>query len=305
MTTWGRTIRIYLAGGLPTGIRHAEIVNWTGQAVACPRARIGELVEWHEVARPGVYFLLRSGFDTDAGIVYIGESEDVLSRVADHVKAKDFWTELVAITSKDQNLTKAHIRHLERRLILLAKEAGRYTLDNDNEPASVTLPRSESDAMEEFLDNIRIVLGTLGHRFLEPFSTMSTSAALEDAENPLLGLRLSFPFKGLTACGMQTDEGFLVLRGSEAVKVSVDSAPDHVLALRDDAVAEGVLAEHDGHYLVTKDKLFGSPSTAAGFVSGWSKNGRDCWKDERGRSLKDIEDLVADSTQRGAVAVSA
>jgi hypothetical protein len=30
----GRTIRIFLADGDVAGIRHAEIVNWTGQALA-------------------------------------------------------------------------------------------------------------------------------------------------------------------------------------------------------------------------------------------------------------------------------
>ena len=50
---YGRTIRIYLADGSPTGIRHAELVNWTGQAIVCPRARIGELAAWDESRRPG------------------------------------------------------------------------------------------------------------------------------------------------------------------------------------------------------------------------------------------------------------
>ena len=39
----GKSIRIYLANGGVTGIRHGEIVNWTGQAIACPRTRFPEL----------------------------------------------------------------------------------------------------------------------------------------------------------------------------------------------------------------------------------------------------------------------
>ena len=54
---YGKTIRIYLADGSPTGIRHAELVNWTGQAIVCPRVRIGELAEWEESKKPGVYIL--------------------------------------------------------------------------------------------------------------------------------------------------------------------------------------------------------------------------------------------------------
>lgn len=33
----GRNIRIYLKDGSTSGIRHAEIANWTGQAIACCR----------------------------------------------------------------------------------------------------------------------------------------------------------------------------------------------------------------------------------------------------------------------------
>jgi hypothetical protein len=33
------------------GIRHAELVNWTGQAIVCPRARIAQLA----VATPRLY----------------------------------------------------------------------------------------------------------------------------------------------------------------------------------------------------------------------------------------------------------
>ncbi|EPU4805818.1 hypothetical protein ACVXC9_000516 [Vibrio cholerae] len=55
--TRGTQLKIYLSNGSVTGIRHAEIVNWTGQAIAVPRVHIKELSEWEETHRPGVYFL--------------------------------------------------------------------------------------------------------------------------------------------------------------------------------------------------------------------------------------------------------
>lgn len=53
----GKSIRIYLADGTVTGIRHAEIVNWTGQGIACPRKKVSDLQHWEEAQKPGVYFL--------------------------------------------------------------------------------------------------------------------------------------------------------------------------------------------------------------------------------------------------------
>jgi hypothetical protein len=56
----GKSIRVFLADSTVAGIRFAEVVNWTGQAIACPRSRLGELMTWPEVAKPGVYFLFEA-----------------------------------------------------------------------------------------------------------------------------------------------------------------------------------------------------------------------------------------------------
>ena len=70
----GKTIKIYLDDGSVSGIRHAEIVNWTGQAVSSPRSKIKALESWSESKKPGVYFLF--GVDENSGkdAVYIGDS---------------------------------------------------------------------------------------------------------------------------------------------------------------------------------------------------------------------------------------
>lgn len=126
----GKTIKIYLANESVSGIRHAEIANWSGQALACPRSRFQELREWLEVQRPGIYFLFGVDDQTAEEAVYIGEAEVVLDRLASHMSGKDFWTEVITFTSKDENLTKAHVRYLESRLIGMARRAGRYSLAN-------------------------------------------------------------------------------------------------------------------------------------------------------------------------------
>ena len=90
----GRSIRIYLADGTPSGIRHVEITNWSGQAILCPRSRFSELSQWDEAKRPGVYFLLERSLNDSEYRVYIGESENVLLRIGDHYQNKDFWNEL-------------------------------------------------------------------------------------------------------------------------------------------------------------------------------------------------------------------
>ncbi len=130
----GKSIRVYLADSTVAGIRYAELVNWTGQAIACPRNRLGELASWGEAAKPGVYFLFEARLGDSKPLAYVGESENVAERLTNHDRTKEFWNEVVIFSSKDENLTKAHVKFLESTLIAMAKKADRYELQNGNTP---------------------------------------------------------------------------------------------------------------------------------------------------------------------------
>ena len=299
MPSFGRSLRMYLADGSPTGIRHAEIVNWTGQAVVCPRTRMAELGGWPEVARPGVYFLIEGGLGTDRGRVYIGESENVLDRLGQHLKEKEFWVEAVAFTSKDDNLTKSHIRYLESRLIKLAQTAGRYDLDNGNGGQPSALPRADGDTMEEYLDNLRTVLAALGHRLLEPLThpqpPPTTAGGLPTST--VLGTPLRYPYQGRVAHGFATDVGFLLLNGSQVSGTTTNTCPKPCLAQREEAIAGGRLVASGDHFVTTADIAFTSSSAAANFVAGASKSGPASWLTEGGVTLKHLEETAADAQQ--------
>lgn len=165
----GRTIRIYLHNGSVTGIKHSEIVNWSRQAISSPRNLVKDLKEWTEAQRPGVYFLF--GLDDNSNeAVYIGESENIYERLVQHIsdEKKDFWDEVIFFTSKDENLTKAHVKYLESKLTSLAKEVNRYRFLNGNSTQHSKLPQGDRDSMEEFITNIKILLGAMSHKVLEP-----------------------------------------------------------------------------------------------------------------------------------------
>src|SRR5882724_5719750 len=53
----GKSIRLYLADGLPGGLLTAEIMNWTGHVVAAPRSDLAALLKRQETARTGIYIL--------------------------------------------------------------------------------------------------------------------------------------------------------------------------------------------------------------------------------------------------------
>jgi hypothetical protein len=124
------TIKLFLPRGDAKSLRTAEISNWTGKAVAAPRTDLDELLQREELDKAGVYIL--SGSDPLSGSprAYIGEAEVIRERLKQH-KSKEFWISAIVFVSKDENLTKAHVRYLENRVLTEAAQVGRCTLEQN------------------------------------------------------------------------------------------------------------------------------------------------------------------------------
>jgi len=275
------TIKLFLVHGDPKRLRTAEISNWTGKAVAGPRSEMDGLLSREEALNPGVYFL--TGFDPETGkaAVYIGEAESVRERLKSHL-AKDFWNHITFFISKDENLTKAHIRYLEGRLIERARTAGRAVVMNGQSSGS-KLPESDREDMEIFLERIVQLLPVLGADALVPVAATPEGRSEKEP--------LTCEIKGLKATGHLTPAALVVLRGSQAVLKERASAHNYpnVLTTRNKLIEEGMLVEEDDHWVFSQDVEFGSPSAAAAVVHGGSANGLIAWKDGKGRTLKELE----------------
>jgi len=78
-------------------------------AIAAPRTDLDDLLLREELDKAGVYIL--TGADPLSGSprAYIGEAEIIRERLKQH-KSKEFWTSAVVFVSKDENLTKGHVR---------------------------------------------------------------------------------------------------------------------------------------------------------------------------------------------------
>ena len=146
-------IKLFLPRGDAKSLRTAEISNWTGKAVAAQRTELDELLLREELDKAGVYIL--TGADPHSGLplAYIGEAEVIRERLKQH-KTKEFWISAIVFVSKDENLTKAHVRYLESRLLAEATQAGRFTLEQ-NQAGGSKLPESDREDMEVFLSRVR------------------------------------------------------------------------------------------------------------------------------------------------------
>lgn len=275
------TIKLFLPHGDPKRLRTAEISNWSGKAVAAPRLDFEALLEREEMGQSGVYVLIGAHPDTGNPMAYVGEAEVLRDRLRSH-KGKDFWVTAVAFLSKDENLTKSHIRFLEGRLLEEAKATGRFTLDNATASGS-RLPEADRHDMEEFLEKIRQLLPVLGSELLTPVAS---------GQPPSGSNVLRTEIKGVNATGQRTATGFVVFKGSQVVLTPRPGAAQHVpfvLAKREALTKDGSLVLEGDRLVFTRDIEFSSPSAAAAVVQGGSANGLIAWKDKAGRTLKEIE----------------
>lgn len=278
------SIKIFFPGGDPDGLRTIEKSNWSGSGIVTPRSLFGEAKQRKEMTRTGVYVLVGPPEELGLPRVYVGEGDPIGPRLEQHASKKDFWTACMAFTSKDENLNKAHVQYLESRLIALAAQAKRCTLDNGNRPQLPSLSEADAAEAKGFLTEMLLCFPVLGLGvFMLP--------TIEQKPGSVLYLKA----KGIGALGAATPQGFVVRSGSRAVRDEAPSCSASIKEQRAALIENGVMQPSGGGYHFVQDYLFSSPSTASCVVLGRSSNGRTEWKTKDGKTLKSIQDAEASS----------
>ncbi len=284
----GRSVRLFLVDGTATGLITAEIMNWTGHVLAGSRSGLPAFLKRQELDRTGIYFLTGSDpEDPDTLQLYIGESDNVRKRLVQHNKKenKDFWERTCVVTSKDQNITKAHARYLESRLIAIANAVGTVTVVNGTAPPPVALPEADASDMEFFVDQLRLILPVLGLDFMRLHKT--TAGTTRDASEkpgqadvaPLFRLARKKHGLELQAQAREIDDEFVVLAGSDAAKDWTSTSGHSYSKRHAQLIKSGKLVPGDkGRLRFAEDVAFRSPSAASAVILGRKDNGRTSWK---------------------------
>jgi hypothetical protein len=270
---------LFLVNGTPSGLITAEVMNWTGKAIAAPRARFADLVRREEAARTGIYILAGPNPERIDGIkAYIGETDEVGKRLRRHegTDDMDFFDRVAFVVSKDENLTKAHARFLESQLVRAAREAGTVKLVNATEPDFARLPEADRADMAFFLEQLRIVLPIIGFDLFRPSGSQALASANSGDDSPIFELDAV----GIHATGREADAGFIVLAESTARKEATATFPQGYQTVRDQLVRDGKLVDdaEPGHYRFATDVVFPSPSAAASIVMACNTNGPRQWR---------------------------
>ena len=288
----GKSIRLFLADGTPGGLLTAEIMNWTGHVLAAPRSDLPALLNRPEASSTGIYILLGDDPDSLGGeLGYIGEADEVGKRLRKHARpgssgGKDFWERAIVLTSKDSNLTKAHVRFLESRFIALAKQANRLSLTNSTAPPLPPLPEADHSDMEFFVSQAQIVLPVLGVNIFRTTKSLPNFPPLvttSETEQNSVDFVLTYPKVGVQARARIVDGEFTVAAGSHARPGwPVIKAHLGYSALKSKLEADGTLEVDPvtGNLVFVHDQVFASPSAAAAVIYGRAANGRVKWRVE-------------------------
>lgn len=277
---FGKTIKIFLIDGEPNGRMSCELSNWSGKAYKIPRIKIKDCSDRDDLTSTGVYLLFGKD-DAGKDQVYIGEAESILKRLNQQLTSKDFWNEAIVFISKDENLNKAHIKYLENRLHEIAKSANRYTVDNSIIPTQSSISESDKAEMEEFIEYIKMLVNTLGHKVFEEKREFRPKQ-----KQDLFYIKAA---RGADGQGEPTSDGFVVFKNSKAAATIVNSMTPNFITYRKKLIDEGVLVDKVDYFEFSDDYIFSSPSTAAAMVMGRNANGLTEWKNKDGKSLKEFE----------------
>ena len=267
-------ITMILRNGMPTGIVQCNLDEWIGVSYKIPRNRLNESKELKNIENTGVYILFGVDEETGENRAYIGEAENIYKRLLQHNKTKDFWNDCLVFVSQNNSLNKAHIKFIENMLYTKAKEVERFIIDNDTEPTKSSLDGADEIRAVKFYEKIVLLTSVYGYRIFDKILTQQ-----EVKEEEIYYINSI----GLKASGAQSEEGFIVFKGSQSSeefkKASSQSLRNKWNELRNQKIVD------QGVFL--KDIIISSPSTAAAMVLGRNSNGLTQWKNRDGKTLKE------------------
>ncbi|WP_423192540.1 GIY-YIG nuclease family protein [Cupriavidus sp. H18C2] len=291
------SLRVFVPSGDPTGVLIATRDDGIGKATIFSRSLLGEVKGRKEWNLPGIYLLV------GPSKLYIGEGDPVGKRLEDHAAKKAFWERALYFTAETR-LNKAHIQHLESKLVKLAQEAGVVPLDNGNTPQAPALGEEEYAFVENVLADLLLMLPLLGYPQFEA-SEVAAASSDEEVDAPHAaatgkrraaysamprGLLFHSTSKDARATIETVDGGVLLKAGSIVASEpapSFDVWMPKYAQMRRQLIESGVIDAQDGRLVVKQDQFFSSASGAATVVRGVSSNA-DGWIGADGQNLGDL-----------------
>ncbi len=216
----------------------------------------------------------------------MGETDNFTNRIKSHVDNKDWWEYFIVFVSKVDGLNKAHVKYLERKFYLHARNSPQIKVMNSAEPGETKLSEEDEHDLKIFENNILFTLETLG---LSYFSHLQNKS-----NNSLKNFELKLWSKKEYKAEMSIVEDEYIVKKDSFINLqatdSFEGKSKGYFQRWKEIISDPNLVEQVNNEVgqLKQDLSFSSASAAASFVRARSQNGLVEWKDPKsGNSLKD------------------
>ncbi len=258
--------------------------------------------EVEALSHSSIYMLF--GCEDGRQTVYIGQAASrkngnaALQRIQEPHSSHS-WDTAVILTTKDNHLDRSALCFLENLFYNKAKSAATFTLVNAAEPSSDhSIKAREIRILEKYAEYVTLLVRQLGYDVFgdtaagqhergktdtAPDTERGITKSAESGEKIIFYCRK----RGALASGYQTDDGFVVSKGSLLTAMErTPSCPEGAIkALKE---AESIIRDNR----LIEDITFRTPSAASNFVLQSSTNGMTSWQTKDGTTYGDYYKLT-------------
>ena len=260
--------------------------------------------------RYGLYILLGK---TEFGELkaYIGQTKDFQQRVRGHLATKPFWENALVFVSNADRITSSEALYLEYLGIQKAIEVSTYNMEeNAQVPPMPPISFGKRVEMDQFFEEIQIFLKFFGCHIFEKLGRKKRVVRSTTSPEPIPvpippptppsteTPKASHPYKeyhfSIKKTGMSSrlrffpdQDKYVIISGSLINAFNAPSLQPSIASFRNSVFASSLCTKKGDLYQLLEDVEIpnGSPSAAAKFCAGTSRNGKTDWVDDDGYTI--------------------
>lgn len=221
--------------------------------------------------------------------MYIGETDNFFNRIKQHIvdADKEWWNHFIVFLAND-NLNKAHVRHLEKHFWEVATHSPQIEIMNSSPPGGANLSEEDKADLEIFKENILYVLEALNLGYFQTDEAKKRN----DGKNHIYVTTALASREDSKAFMEKIDEAYILKTGSYVCLKAKDSFQSSHLSYyqkwKELIDSPNVKKTDQEVGVLQRDLEFTSPSVCGALVKARATNGLTAWKNKTsGKTLKD------------------
>jgi hypothetical protein len=272
-----KIIQVIILGPIANAIRLYDAFSSIFKLSYVPRGKLAEFkltLESLNKKYEALYFLIGGTDDLGLPEVYIGQTDDIVTRLKNHDSISNFDWRIAICAVPSKFLGKECLKALEK--IAIEKAKCNCVLMNEYENKSYKPHPTTHGVADILISDLDEYLTLMGYPILTEVEKEGANILYISQNGKIL------------AKGEYLIDRLVVFKGSRVRLDNVDSMTKNNLDLKERLIKNGILVSDGEYYIFTKDYAFSSPSSAACIILSANVSGWVLWKDKDGKTLKEL-----------------